>query len=365
MNAKPNHLNDSIKSISKNISDSTYITLSDKITSDFLNNNQPEQALRFIEDQLKQFNHTSKRCHQLLKLQAKVNYRIKNYTMANALADSLLKLKPDTFQIIDAYRIKGQVCFRVDDYLNAIENFLKARNLILKSSNKNGLDDVLGNLASCYQTIGLLPTALTFAQEALAISRQANDTASMCNAYLNLGNINKDIVEWDEAEINYLAGLALAKQFTDKQVLVYLYSALGTIERTKGNTTTALQYQLNALSEAQFISNNHLIAGVLNNIANTLLDAGKTAEAKAYFVKANSLAKETADNRNLALTNISLGFLATEEKHFELSNNYLLDALTYSKQINNLEYISQAMIGMYDNYKAMNKPAQALYYYEM
>lgn len=97
------------------------------------------------------------------------------------------------------YNALGNLSFYSSDPDQALEYYMKMRNISEDQDDQMGLGRVLGNISAVYKQRGQLDLALEHSRRALEIGRKLGDSTFITQAVGNLGSIYADLKNYDEA----------------------------------------------------------------------------------------------------------------------------------------------------------------------
>lgn len=358
---------DSIAKLNNMQPDSDYQELAGRIATTYAKEKREDDCEKFLQSQMKIRNAEPAKFQYAFLFYLRMYYQLKKFEISLSMADSALQHVSDFIPEVRAklYRLKAQNHFKKQDFGEALLAYKNALAVLKTTNDKQQSDDVLAAISSCYYEMDDLPNALSYAKQAEAISKQTNDMESRSRILNTIGNINKELGNFEEATKNYEACFEIGSKTGDYEGMILSTSGRAMIQRHYKNYKAAWSILQKALEYAQEYGAQHFITGVKVNMANIRSDELKLPEAKALYLEALESAEQTTDKKNISLINANIGFLLTEEKNYFESINYLNKALSIASEIGDVALVKEIHGGLYDNYKAMGQPPQALKEHEL
>ncbi len=170
---------------------------------------------------------------------------------------------------------------------------------------------------------GRFKEALELCKEALLIYKKYGNKRDQCKGYINVGSEWQYLSDFQSAADNYLEGKKLAEELGDK----------------------------------------HLQRVVNNNLASVFNSLSQFDKGKNYAKNSLQLARELNDAYSIASSTINLAVSETNLKQLDSSISHFREVYEIGVSLNDTILQLDGWIGIGDNYKWLNKPDSAFYFY--
>ena len=170
------------------------------------------------------------------------------------------------------------------NYIEALTFFKQAVKIFYELDDIKGLSKTLGNMASAYQYDEDFENALSYQLKSLQISEHLKDTTSMCISYLNLGNIQLRLENFERSTRYFKQSYLLAKKLNEPNRQIEALNSLSLALKQLGKLDDAMYYidlSLKIAEKNQIRFNKYLAVDVLGRIQ---LEEKKYAQAKSNFL---------------------------------------------------------------------------------
>jgi len=157
------------------------------------------------------------------------------------------------------------------------------------------------------------PTAGSFYNEQLEVSRELGDRAGLAEAHYNLGYIAAIPGDHDAAIEHYEAALALWRELGDEIGIASGLAGLGLLLYLKRDWEAAMRASREALAAAERIGDRYRAASVLGVIGRAGMELGDFAIARSSGLAALDMFAESGDPTGTGLQLDDLGDLAMRE----------------------------------------------------
>ncbi|MFK7784428.1 MAG: tetratricopeptide repeat protein [Crocinitomicaceae bacterium] len=203
---------------------------------------------------------------------------------------------------------------------------------------------LLDSLVEIY-SVSQIDSAVVYGEKLIQNAVLCSDDKFSSRAY----SVNTYIayLSGNHAKALDLANLSvkLARKRKDFELLASCYNLLAAIHKRMGNFPKALEYNLKSLkiAEEEIDDKTHL-AGYLNNTAVFYEDIGEFVKCKEYLVRSLKLAEGELNNKLiLALAQGSLGKYLLRMGDFDLGSSYLEMSLLYFEETKDLGNVSEIL----------------------
>ncbi len=289
---------------------------------------------------LKSFFSFSQNIDSLRQLSKSENYNQKIEALLS-IADYYFYTKPDTAKKY---------------FLNAI-NETKKKNDLKKEAkiflNLGSLDNERGDIEDAKKSFLL----------SLKIAEEIKDTSLIISAKGNLGNCYLNTGKYEKAIQNYTEVIKIAEEINNKRVAAIGYGALANLYLSKHDYNKALKYY--QISENRFkeLNNPNGIALSLMNMATVLSNMEKYKIAVSKYKKANMLFKKTNNRLNSAKCLSGIAKINLKLKNYKQSVFYETEALKTYKKLDakmDISYAYDMIATSYINLKQYKTAVQYL-----
>ena len=204
--------------------------------------------------------------------------------------------------------------------------------------------------------------AYAYALASLHYAKKANHTASLAQAWNDLGIIYYDRALYDSALFCYETAMPLRKKMGDLKGLGGLYNKIGIVFQSRGQFVDAMRAQLQSLRYYDSLGWDYGIAYAQNNIAVLHYNLGSPDKALEYYQKSADLKLKIGDKDGYGGTLSNMGNVYHDQKKYrEAIHTYLL-ALDYIDTTRNKYYLASTLNNLGNVYSKINKFDSAFYY---
>lgn len=174
------------------------------------------------------------------------------------------------------------------EYLEMIlEDKEITKNKIIKAS-------LMNNLTSCYRKKHEFEKAISTCKESIDIMKDLNQYSKLAMNYLNLGNIYRDLEDWDKCENAYIKGIELAKEHIVKREVGRGYELMASVMCMQGKHEDCIEYAQKAIEASNSVNDDFRVAEAYIEMSRGYRNLGQTIpyincieEAIQYYIKEN------------------------------------------------------------------------------
>jgi tetratricopeptide (TPR) repeat protein len=221
-----------------------------------------------------------------------------------------------------------------------------------------------GNLGSAYYNLGQVEYAITYYDQALAISREIGDRrnegawlGNLGLAYASLGQVEKAIEYYDQA-------LTIARDIGDRQKEGIWLGNLGLAYRDLGLVEQAIEYYEQALAISREIGDRRNEGALLGNLGNAYYDLGQVEKAIEYYELALAIARDIGDRQREGIWLGNLGNAYRDLGQVEQAIEYYEHALAIAHDIGDRCGEGNRLGNLGNAYHDLGQVKQAIQYYE-
>lgn len=273
-----------------------------------------------------------------------------------------------------------------------------------KSQNDTSSVIKLNNQSAGFEKDNQSDSAIFMATEALSLSLKLNYKSGVSDAYDNLGNINRHKANYPAALNYYYKGLVIDEEIGNQDGALLKLGNIGIIYYNQNDYSNALKYYDRARKIAEKLNNEKAIANVLANTADVYSSQGKTETALIYYDKAfkhyravnaekgmsnvliNSgnvyldiddsklalqkymsalqILETLEDKKQIASCLLNIAFANSQLKNNAIAENYFNRALSYTKEIGDLDLKCSLELAISEFYSEGHKFEKALNHFK-
>jgi two-component system, sensor histidine kinase and response regulator len=197
------------------------------------------------------------------------------------------------------HQLMGLSASAQGEYPAALESFLIALSLQRKIGDQRGISQTLNHLAEIYYHQENWEKALHYNQQALEVSREQADIASLANAYLAQGMMQASLQQRDQALEAYRQALELFEGQGDSLRLASTYGEIGQMFMQAGRRIMALRYYQDALAISRQLGDRSGTAATLLRMARIYLVAGQLETAEKLAQEGLALAQRLSARNSM------------------------------------------------------------------
>ncbi len=173
--------------------------------------------------------------------------------------------------------------------------------------------------------------ALEYTTQALELASEINDPSGMASSYNNIGVLNKNQGDLDNALESYLKSVRIQEENKFVDALAYTYNNIGTIYSLKSEFEKALVYFNKALVQFESIDHKLRVIGTLNNIGNVYTELEEYDYALQNYLKSLTIYEELEDNSQAFVPFNNIGNIYFQKGEWESAMAFYESALDLEK----------------------------------
>ncbi|MEQ8925712.1 MAG: tetratricopeptide repeat protein [Fulvivirga sp.] len=202
--------------------------------------------------------------------------------------------------------------------------------------------------------------AMDYTRQALDMAMEIGDPSGMASSYNNIGVLNKNRGNLDEALDSYLNAVRIEEQNKFIDALPYTYNNIGTIYSLKGEFEKALVYFNKALEQFESINHKLRIIGTLNNIGNVYSDLQEYDYALKNYLQSLKIYESLEDNSQAFVPFNNIGNIYFQRGEWDNAMAFYESALDLEKLNNDKNGQANALHNIGTVYKATKKYEKAI-----
>ncbi len=207
-------------------------------------------------------------------------------------------------------------------------------------------------------------TAIHYALEALALSKEFAYTKGISDAITRLGDISRSQKLFSDAKNYYLEVLKIDQKNGYTSGIARANNQLGLIHKKESNHVQALAYFLESLDAYEKIKNYKNALIVSRNIGELYASFEDYGNALKYFLKEVAYAEEVNNKKNIAIAYTNLGALQKKQRNYNEAFAYFENAkkIYQNQQLHKEEIDVRIRIGAVLDY--LNQDTKAIQTYD-
>ncbi len=235
------------------------------------------------------------------------------------------------------------------------ENAVDSMHFGLDTARRFGLQDeeafCLNALATHAKICKNSSTSISFALEALELSRLIKNNEEESHSLYNLGYARLNLGDPSTAEENLLDCRVLCEKLENWRRLSKVLNVLADIACYRGDYNLALNYYQEALINVRSNQNFYSESLILNNVGTAYLELKNYPKAIDYFSNSVELCRQIGDREGESIALSNLGETAAYQNDFENAIFYNEQALAISEEIESDWGILSARIVLAEAYR--------------
>lgn len=289
----------------------------------------------------------------------------------NFNADSIVKsIEGKNISYIEKADLYKKFAFnyRVSYPILSIQCLQNALTIYIKNNDDLNYSYLCGTIAEYYNQIGLYDLGVYYMMEAYQVFSKTANT-DLAWILIDVGNIYFKAKDFEKAKTYYNKSFEIFKDKNFHLGKSVIYLNYGLIKEEQNESDSALFYYKNAFEERKFTYDTYLIAHIYHYIARVHLKLNNFTNARSILYKSNKLLfahKIPIDiHKQQIYTNYIL-LAQSYEKQNDLVNASLFtdSALFYATINTDTANIQNGLIYLGELNLKMNKPLDAIYYFE-
>lgn len=215
---------------------------------------------------------------------------------------------------------------RQGDQAGAVEDGLAAREAAERSGDPLLAAETLAELGILYDELGDLEPALACFTRALPVFEKAGAVQSQAATLHNVARIHLARERFDEAAAAYRRSRDLSKKAGDESGVAYAVFGLGSIESRRGDPAVALATLRSALASFEGLGDARMRYAALVEIGRLERKRGRPAAARLSLERALEAAYALESDHETGLAHRELALTLADEGRFAEAYRHLLEA---------------------------------------
>jgi tetratricopeptide (TPR) repeat protein len=206
--------------------------------------------------------------------------------------------------------------------------------------------------------------AMQYANLGLELSNKINDKKGLSICYKNIGQINSNQGNFNEAIDYYTKSLKTDKEQGNKEGIGLSYKYIGIIFYRQCKYDTAIEYYNKALKIFEELANKKEISKCYNNIAVIYHREGDFEKALELYQKSLELAIELSSKKDIAKCNSNIGYVYNDQGNYKEAMVCFFGSLKIYEELGDKLNISVCFSNIADVLESIKLYDKALSYYQ-
>lgn len=261
----------------------------------------------------------------------------------------------DEILLADSYTETGKIYLSTYQMEQALENFMKARDIYSENDEYEKLASVNINISNVYYRNNQYYDALKYIEESLTIGQVNKDKKIRADALFYLGRVYSRMNRSEDALEAFNSSLEIWEDLEEKKEIATVLNSIGSYYSAHADFENAVLYFERTLEIRKELNDTRGIGIAMNNLGNQHLQLGNFDKAINYYRNASEIFKELNFEAGIAATLTGLAVIYENLKQYnsvlgvykevleirrnqndriELANTLSNIAVTYSKMMN-------------------------------
>ncbi|MDY6801013.1 MAG: tetratricopeptide repeat protein [Bacteroidota bacterium] len=311
--------------------------------------------------------------HDTVKIQLLLNEYFSKYRRGLVLdGKDCLDKAMEIAERCDSLWWKGTVLIKCGDYYTitgdfekAVDYYFKAQKIFVDQKKFIALGSLYNNLGATYENMGKYDEAMSNLIKALEIYESINDSMGIAKTQLNLGLLYFRQNEFDKSLELYNQSLKIRRLINDKEGVALLYNNIAIVNYYTENYDSVRYYFQKAYDIYEREGNKRSQVMALSNLAEIYNVLGQKDKALESYFDVLKLENELGEKAQVAKTYFLIGNLYYNREETKEAKSYFLRSLSTAKEVNALVDIKDACYSLAEVYKEENDYKSALEYFEL
>ncbi|WP_177170900.1 adenylate/guanylate cyclase domain-containing protein [Maribacter orientalis] len=266
--------------------------------------------------------------------------------------------------LIEALTLRGYIQFRMGNYSKALASYEEGLEIAEKIDDKLSAADILVKMGYIYHDNEDIINALIYYQKSLKIYEEENDLEGKGNIYNEFGSIYLSKGDYDKALDYYKKSIDINKELNYEEGNSAMYINIGGLYLTKNDFQQALDYYEKGLVIEKKKEDKLGIASALSGIGNVYLEQGASTKALDFLQRSFDISESINDIQGGTNTLLSISDIYLDNKNYTKAITYCKKSLSMAKKVGDLGGQEYAYECLYEAYRALGNPEEALVYHE-
>jgi tetratricopeptide (TPR) repeat protein len=259
----------------------------------------------------------------------------------------------------------GVIYKQQGDHAQAIDYFTRSLKIKEVLGDKDGVANALNNIGVIHQNQGDHAQAIDYHTRSRKIQEELGDKAGIARSLNNIGAIYTELGDHANAIDYFTRSLKIEEELGNKDGIARSLNNVGNIHDAQGDHARALDYYTRSLKIQEVLGSKDGIAASLNNIGAIYKKQDDHAQAIDYYTRSLKIREELGDKEGIATSLGNLGLIHRDQGDHAKAVAYGTKGLHLAQEVGHTERTRDLADLLYDSYKALDRPADALKMYEL
>ena len=287
-----------------------------------------------------------------------------NYDKAKELRTKAQKIagEPDLEINAQVLTQNGISCYQQCQFDEALKLYAQAQVIAQKIKNRKLQIKLLSNKAIISYRQGNIKTASADFNKVLQSAKEVNDPALISDAYINLGVVYLDQMDYGRARKCYISAIDYYQKNKQLDDLSVCYRNLGNVYYMTEKYSDAIEWYQKSLTIAIALDNKMGIAKSYHNIGEVYMLIGDYVQAGNAFIRSLKIKESIGDKASIATGYRSLGGLYFIQKNFNKSLFYHQKALLIDNSLQLVKQQAKDYADLSTDYAELKQLTKAIAY---
>ncbi|GAA4414981.1 hypothetical protein GCM10023187_45080 [Nibrella viscosa] len=289
------------------------------------------------------------------------------YPQSLVLYEKSLKLYQqigDGKKVGDCFNYMAITYFYLGDFSKAVASFQKGAETFKKIQDKKGLASTLNNIGNVYNSQGSYLNALAHYKQAAALFEEIGDTGNLAVAIHNIGSIYARAKDYSNAMKYYDKAYAVYQKEKNQERTAQLVNAIGDVYLKQGKYNKAFLSFRKSLQIADKKQDKQLQIMALSSLGDLYFEQSAYTQALPYYTRCLAYANEIGSLQSQAESQIAIGRIRHQLANHKDAVTKCRNGLQLAGKVGSVSLKKRGCDCLYQSYKALGNPRQALQYYE-
>lgn len=226
-------------------------------------------------------------------------------------------------EISKTYRLYSQAFMLENDKDSASYFSIEAIQFARRSANKSVLAEAFSNQAMVFNYFGQVELSVSKSLIALQLANEVADYNKIAIYSNNIGEAQLSILNFKEAEINFVYAIENASKIKDKRTVALAQINLGNVYRIKKNYDKGLDLQRKAIKLLLPYNDNDGLGNAHNSIGDIYRELKDFSKALSNYNKALVYFESSGNQEKIATVYHNVGFVFEKQGKYVIALNYL------------------------------------------
>ncbi|MCB0400630.1 MAG: tetratricopeptide repeat protein [Flavobacteriales bacterium] len=204
---------------------------------------------------------------------------------------------------------------------------------LAKAQNDTSLTYFYDQLGEIYRNLGEFEKAIASLKNGLAVKKKANDTRKMAISYNKLGKVYANTGEYEFSVNNFLEALKIMERLNDEEGQSYYLNNIGIVYDLQKMYAKALEYYEASLVLKEKLNNDAGIAATTNNMAIVYFNLNNYRKSLEFHKRALELNIKLDRKQAIGRSYNNIGFALIFLNQNEEALEYLFRALEIRREM--------------------------------